>query len=228
MATITLPTQEIHQTTSQVVVTNTLPAQAAQVAGVVRAAYGVPLHEETDGCMSEQDVLNQIRHFPEGQFVATYEGKAVGMACTMRTRRTPYEPALSWMEQIGDMGISAHEADGEWLYGGEFTVHPDYRKMGIGGQLYRARFEMIKRLNLRGFHMVGMLMGYHRFQHLMSVREYGLKVIYGEFRDPTVSMQMNKGFQPLTIVEDYLPEPEAGNAGVHMVWLNPDYQAERT
>lgn len=224
MATLALPTYKTN--TAQVVVNNTRPDQAAQVAEVVRAAYGVPAHVSTpEGCMSEQDILKQIQRFPEGQFVATYEGIGVGMACTMRTTRTPFEPALPWLEQLGDISISAHEPHGEWLYGCEFTVHPDYRKMGIGGELYRARFEMIRRLNLRGFHMVGMLMGYHRFKHLMSVREYGLKVIYGEFRDPTVSMQMNKGFRPLSIVENYLDEHDAGNAGVHMVWMNPDYQA---
>lgn len=209
---------------SNVIVKNTRSRQAGDVAGVVAAAYHIPIDiwNVTEGCMTERDVRQQVKRFPEGQFVALLDGKAVGMASTMRTHRSPYEPALAWMEQIGDLGISAHEPDGEWLYGVEFAVNPAYRKQGIGSKLYRARFEMIRRLNLRGFHMVGMLMGYHHYEHVMSVRDYGLKVIYGEISDPTVTMQMNRGFRPLRIVENYLNEEDAGNAGVHMVWLNPE------
>jgi GNAT superfamily N-acetyltransferase len=220
----TLSEPHLYNENVDIVVTSTPARLAGEVAAVIASAYRIPLDiwNLNDDCITEKHVRQQVRRFPEGQFVALRDGQAVGMASTMRTHRSPYEPALTWMEQIGDLGISAHAPDGDWLYGVEFAVNPAYRKQGIGSKLYRARFDMIRRLNQRGFHMVGMLMGYRRYDHLMSVREYGLKVIYGELSDPTVTMQMNRGFRPLSIVENYLYEEDAGNAGVHMVWLNPE------
>ena len=53
--------------------------------------------------------------------------------------------------------------------------------------------------------------------------EYGEKVIAREIKDPTVTMQMNRGFRAERVITDYVDEPAAGNAGVLIVWDNPDY-----
>lgn len=102
------------------------------------------------------------------------------------------------------------------------AVHPNFRQYGIGTALYEARFELVRQLGLRGWYAVGMLMGYDRYRHRMSVREYGEKVMRRELDDPTVTMQMNRGFRPVAVVEDYMEEEISGNAGVLIVWDNPD------
>lgn len=104
------------------------------------------------------------------------------------------------------------------------AVHPGYRRRGIGSALYQARFDLCRRLNLRGWYAVGMLMGYQHYSRAMSVREYGERVIKGEIKDPTVSMQIKQGFRPLEVVEDYNDEPPAANAGVLIVWENRQYR----
>ena len=48
----------------------------------------------------------------------------------------------------------------------------------------------------------------------MDVVEYGAKVIAREIKDPTVTMQMNRGFRAERVVTDYIEEPAAGDAGV--------------
>jgi hypothetical protein len=58
----------------------------------------------------------------------------------------------------------------------------------------------------------------------MTVREYGEKVLTGEIKDPTVTMQMNRGFEAWSVVENYLDEPVAGNAAILIVWKNPEYR----
>src|SRR5690606_42021094 len=63
----------------------------------------------------------------------------------------------------------------------------------------------------------GMLMGYHRYRGLMTPREYGQRVIAGEIEDPTVSMQLRRGFEPRAIIEEYYPEWKAGHAAVLLV-----------
>ena len=65
---------------------------------------------------------------------------------------------------IGDLRISAHEPAGDWLYGVELAVHPDYQGHGIGTALYQARFDLVRSLNLRGWYAVGMLMGVQRLR----------------------------------------------------------------
>ena len=69
-------------------------------------------------------------------------------------------------------------------------------------------------------------MGYDRYRDKMTPLEYGEKVIAGEIKDPTVTMQVNRGFEAWSVIEDYIDEPVAGDAAVLIVWHNPDYQAQ--
>ena len=205
-------------------IVNTQPIHAEGVSVTVREAFRVGKDEACDDCMKPEQVCAQIGRFPEGQFAAILDGKrVVGMASTMRTARPPGDKALAWMDAIGDLKISAHVADGEWLYGVEMAVRPSYQRRGIGTRLYRARFRLVKALNLRGWYAVGMLMGYERYADIMDVVSYGKKVMSRELVDPTVTMQMNRGFRTDAVVTDYLDEPAAGDAGVLIVWENPEY-----
>lgn len=204
-----------------------------QIHEVVKRAFGVPEDEPCDECIGAAAVAEQIQRFPEGQFVALHqpeEGEAlvVGYASTMRTDRPPTAEPLSWMDAIGSLGIANHVPAGEWLYGVEMAVRPKYHRQGIGTRLYEVRFELVQRLNLRGWYACGMLMGYHRVAEQMSIQEYGEKVIQRELYDPTVTMQMNRGFKPYRIVENYLDEPDAGGGAILIVWENPEYTKDAT
>ena len=63
-----------------------------------------------------------------------------------------------------------------------------------------------------------------RYSDLMDVTEYGNRVIARELTDPTVTMQMNRGFRAERVITDYVDEPAAGDAGVLIVWENPQYE----
>lgn len=188
---------------------------------VVRLANGYPLDRPCD-CIGDRAVAEQVRRFPRGQFVAVTSvagrEKVIGMATTMITARPPDAPPLRWHEVIGDHGLARHDPEGDWLYGVEIAVHPDYQRRGVASALYRARFALVDELGLEGWYAGGMLMGYHRFREVMSPREYARKVIAGELRDPTVTMQLNRGLEARGIIEDYYPEPKAGGAAVLIVW----------
>lgn len=212
-----------------VAIMNTQPWQADSAVVTFRDAYGIQRDEAEDDCFTQDDILAQIARFPQGQFAAMRTsgpaaGNAVGMAVTMRTSRPPTAPILPWLEAIGDLRIARHEADGDWLYGVEMAVHTMYRRKGIGTGLYQARFQMARELNLRGWYAVGMLMGYKDHADAMDVVEYGEKVIAGELVDPTVTMQMNRGFLAERVVTNYCEEASAADAGVLIVWENPDYE----
>jgi GNAT superfamily N-acetyltransferase len=198
-----------------------------------RLAYNMPLTVHADDSFPPHVSIQHIRRFPEGQFVAVEKRDGgqevvVGAAMTMRTNHPPVPGEHhAWIDFLGGATIENHEPDGEWLYGIEMSVRPEYQGHGIGTMLYKARFDMVQRLNLRGWFAGGRLQGYHRYRDVMPIEEYAEKVAKRELHDPTVTMQMNRGFEPIGVLYDYVPDPECGDAAMLILWKNPTYQEEK-
>lgn len=190
------------------------------LAGVERIS--APVADDSD-CFSRNALAKVLERFPEGQFVALLDGQVVSYALTMRTHRSPGAVPLKWIDAIGDMTLHNHRPAGEWLYGVDFAVDPSLRRIGIGSKMYATRFDLVKRLNLRGMYAGGMLMGYRRYQDTLKPSEYAEKVLTGELQDPTVTMQINRGFKPRAVVEQYSWMAVAGNCAVLIEWQNPQY-----
>lgn len=189
---------------------------------VVRLAHSVPLGVDDPGCNPPEALRGQIARFPEGQFVAVTEvrgeERVIGAATLMRTDRPPTAEPLPWLDMIGSTGLAHHDPHGRWLYGVEMAVHPDYQGRGVGSALYRARLGLVRRLGLVGMYAGGMLKGYHHHADAMTPREYGERVIAGDLTDPTVSMQLGRGFEAHGLIEDYEEDEEAGNCAVLIAW----------
>lgn len=191
---------------------------------VLHLANGYPLDPEKR-VRHARLIEQQLERFPEGQFVAVthQDGReiVVGTATTLRTRRPPDAPPLCWHDVIGDYSLPNHDPEGAWLYGVEIAVHPEFQRRGIASALYTARLGLVPELGLEGWYAGGMLMGYHRYADVLSPRAYAERVLAGELSDPTVTMQLHRGLQPLAIVEDYYPEPKAGGCAVLIAWRPP-------
>lgn len=191
---------------------------------VIYLANGYPV-DPARRALHAGRVAEQLVRFPEGQFVATtsIDGQevVVGTATTLRTSRPPEAPPLSWHQVIGDHGLPHHDPDGAWLYGVEIAVHPAYQRRGIASALYRARLALVPELELEGWYAGGMLMGYHRYADVLAPRAYAERVIAGALHDPTVTMQLRRGLQPLGVIEGYYPEPKAGDCAVLLAWRPP-------
>ena len=106
---------------------------------------------------------SHIAVFPDGQLCAlahTEKGVAIaGATTTFRTSRSFEGDVPYYFEVIGQGYLTTHEPNGEWLYGVDVGVHPDYRRLGIGSRLYDARRALVRRLNLRGEVVAGLLHG---------------------------------------------------------------------
>lgn len=208
---------------NSVTIVNTRPEHAETLSSTMRTVYAGDTNAPCDDTATPDHIYSQIRRFSEGQFVALLNGEVVGFATTMRTHDSPQAAPLPWIHAIGDLHLRNHTPQGEWLYGVDFGVHPEYRKHGIGTKLYQARFNLVRRLNLRGFYAGGMLMGYARYQLQMSISEYADKVMRGELCDPTVTMQINRGFKPRRLIENYIPGTPPHNAAMLIEWANTQY-----
>ena len=56
----------------------------------------------------------------------------------------------------------------------------------------------------------------------MSADEYVDKVRAGELYDPTLSFQIENGFEAICAIPNYMDDPAVGDNAVLIVWRNPD------
>ncbi|WP_223877670.1 bifunctional GNAT family N-acetyltransferase/carbon-nitrogen hydrolase family protein [Histidinibacterium aquaticum] len=168
-------------------------------------------------------ILGQIHAFPEGCFVALYEGEVVGYAASTLVQEKTVFARHTWDEITGAGYGSQFHAAGDWLYGIEVMVDPSRRRLRIGQRIYRARERLCKERNLTGIAFGGRIPGYrrHRKSH-PDPQDYFEAVRDGAVRDPVLSFQAKAGFEPVMLLPRYAPDDKAsGGHAVLMIWRNP-------
>ena len=110
------------------------------------------------------------------------------------------------------------------MYGVETCVHPDYRGQGVGGRLMEARYDVARRLNLRGMVAGSAIIDYGKVAESVPVEEYVADVIAGRQFDRNLSKQLKKGFTVHNIIPNYL-EDEPNSAGWG-VTIDPNWLAQ--
>lgn len=193
---------------------------------LVRRAYD-DLPAYTQG-----EIRGQINNYPEGCFVALFDGAVVGYCASMRLDERVALSDHTWDEVTGNGFGSRHDPTGDWLYGYELCVDPAVRGTRLGRRLYEERRAVAERLDLTGIVFGGRMPGYARAKRRKSNRaetpeEYLELVIESKIHDPVLRFQLANGFEPQGILPRYLPEDKAsrGNA-VRMVWRNPYVDSE--
>lgn len=168
-------------------------------------------------------IRGQIYNFPEGQFVAEYDGKVVGHCATFIVSEDVGLKPHNWVEITANGFASRHDPDGDYLYGMEVAVDPDYRRLRIGQRLYRARKKLCEDLNLNGIIFGGRMPGYRRRQRQFPEPLDYIKAVQArEIRDVTINFHIANGFEPIGVLKNYDREDtqSAGHA-THMLWRNP-------
>ncbi|WP_440223382.1 GNAT family N-acetyltransferase [Dokdonella sp. MW10] len=169
-------------------------------------------------------VRGQQARFPQGQFVAAYDGKVVGFCATFRIDEATAMAPHAWDEITGGGYASRHDPDGDWLYGMDVCVDPAFRGLRIGRRLYEARKKLCRSLRLRGIVFGGRLPGLEkRIRSLGSVDAYVEAVREGRQRDAALSFQLRNGFELIGVLEHYVPgDRESMGYAAHLAWRNPD------
>jgi GNAT superfamily N-acetyltransferase len=207
-------------------VTNTTPEHVQELEMLQRVAFPTLTDNEL---FTAEKYLNHLRLFPEGQFVAVAtsgdQKTVVGATSTYRADFDFNDYQHTFLEAIAHGWLSNHKPNGEWLYGVDVSVHPDFRRKGIGNRLYDARKALVKRLNLRGEIAGGMIPGYEHYKAKMPVETYIEKVVAGEIMGKTLPMQLKNGFVVRGILYDHITDPRADNTATLLVRENPDYRA---
>ncbi len=193
-----------------------MKSEHAQQLGVLQHIVFPTLAEEE--ILHADQYKKHIEIFPEGQFVALDGDKVIGATSSIRYHfDINKKEHHSFFEIMGGGWFTTHEPNGEWLYGMDVSVHPNYRSKGIAKALYRARQYTCKQLVLKGQMTIGMLNGYAAVSDQLTIEEYYQKVKNHELFDPTVSVQEKVGFEIVGLMKDYLNDPTCGNAGAVIV-----------
>jgi GNAT superfamily N-acetyltransferase len=202
-------------------VVNSTPAMAAHLENVQRLCFPTLAEAEI---MTAAHYLAQLEVFPAGQFAALNEaGQVVAGSTDFITTVNFDHFEHRYLEAVGYNWLTRHQPDGDWLYGADIGVLPEYRRRGIATMLYEARRTLIRRLNLRGHVAGGLLSGYGAVKDRLTAEEYIAQVVDGQLFDPTLTVQLKRGFRVHGIIHNYVDDPTCDNKAAFIVWLNPDY-----
>lgn len=208
-----------------VTITNIAPEYFALLEELQRTCYPTLGAQEL---MRAEQFASQHRLFAEGQFVALVEGKVVGQGSGFWIDFDFDHPQHKFHEICADFYFTNHNPNGAYYYGADISVHPAYRKLGIGRRLYEARQELVRRYNRRGIIGGGLIPGFARHKAQMSVQAYVAQVVAGQLHDSTLTFQLRNGFRVRGLLENYIDDSASDNWSTLIEWLNPDYRAEET
>lgn len=189
----------------------------------VKAVQDLSVRVYGDNSFSEAMIRGQILNFPDGQFVVEYEGVIVGHCATFIIDGDLCLNPHTWSEITGGGYASRHDPDGDYLYGMEVCVDPEYRGMRIGSRLYQQRQTLCQDLNLRGIVFGGRMPGFTKRKNKVDGPEEYLELVQArKIRDPVVFFQLSNDFEPIGVLHNYMHyDFESGGNAVHMIWRNP-------
>lgn len=199
----------------------------------IKPEYAAALEQLQRDCfptLGEQELMRAdhfLKHcelFPEGNFVAIADGRVVGLGSGFLTDFNFDHPDHTFMEIIAGGYFTNHDPNGDWYYGSDISVHPDYRRRGIGSMLYEARKDIVRKRNRKGIVAGGLIPGYAAYKDRLNPHEYVDQVVAGEIYDSTLSFQLRHGFEVRGLLEDYIEDAASDNWSTLIVWQNPAYQ----
>jgi GNAT superfamily N-acetyltransferase len=213
---VTTPGEAWARLPGGLVVHRTGPAHYAGLEELQRVVFPTLADEQR---FKAPHYARHVALFPDGQFcVVDHEReRVVGMTSTIRYDFDFAHPDHTFAQMIAGGWLTSHQPDGRWLYGADVGTHPDYRGRGIARALYAARHDTVRRLGLAGQVTVGMPSGYGALAATMRAEDYYAELLAGTRRDPTLSMQMNIGFQPRGLIARYIDDPVCAGYGVVLV-----------
>ena len=187
---------------------------------------GFPTADPKD-LYDERELLILAGDFPEGSAIG-FDGddrdQPVAVGLGVRTNFDFDNPQHNLKAFFDDAPTeSGDDPDGQWYYGTDIVVHPEYRRRGIGQELYDLRKQICVDLNLAGIVAGGVIPGFADHKHEMDAHEYVEKVKAGVLYDPTLTFQLENGFEAPCALLDYMADPEVDNAASLIVWHNIEY-----
>lgn len=208
-----------------VTVTQTRAEHVEDLARLQKVVF--PTLDESELFTAEK-YRKHLELFPEGQFVAIAHTERsdiiIGSTSTFRTSFDFDHIQHAYTDAIADGWLTNHDPQGEWLYGVDLSVHPEFRGLRLGRRLYEARRNLVRRYNLRGEIAGALIPGYAYHNRKLTVAQYILHVWQGRIFDPTLSVQLRNGFRVKGILYNHISDPRSNNSATLIVRENNHYR----
>jgi len=180
------------------------------------------------GAWTREEFSTLLTRFPQGQICIEDKGKVVAAALSLIIDYSKLDDDHSYDEVVSHGKFKHHDLEGDYIYGIDLFVHPDYREMRLGRRLYDARKELCEQLNLKGILVGGRIPGYAAHHKEMSAKEYIEKVKSKEIIDPVLTFQLANDFHPKKAIQNYIPQDtKSASYAVLLEWNNIFYTAKK-
>ncbi|MFP4392772.1 MAG: GNAT family N-acetyltransferase [Desulfohalobiaceae bacterium] len=178
---------------------------------------------------SRGEFVSHLARFPEGQICIEDKGKVVAAALSMIIDSSKYGENHTYEQVVGEGHLKNHDPNGDYLYGIEIFVHPEYQGMRLGRRLYDARKELCENLNVKGILVGGRIPGYHKYAQELTPHQYVQMVKNKEIFDPVLTFQLSNDFHIKRLIKGYLPEDrESRGYAVLLEWINIYYEERKS
>lgn len=180
-------------------------------------------HVNPDQLIGEEDFAAYAKVFPEGFFLCLDGDQLVGQAGGILLNFDFDHPQHTIVEITGEHQCGNHDPSGDWYYGTDIAVLPEYRRRGIGRKFYELRKGLVVAQNRRGIIAGGHMPNFVDYKDKMSAHDYIEKVTRGELYDSTLSFQIENGFEIRGVLEQYIDDEDTDGWSALIVWENSDY-----
>lgn len=169
-------------------------------------------------------LARHLEVFPLGQFVFVLDGQVVGSASSLVVSEEVWCAHLSWEETTGGFFFAGHDPTGTTLYGADISVHPGFRGRGIARDLYKARFDLVRRLGLKRYGTTCRIPDYRAWAtdglrgRSPSQEAYCDAVVAGSEVDRVLTPLLRMGLHYVGVVYGNMEDEESGNAAAILEW----------
>ena len=180
------------------------------------------------GAWTVKQFSSMIARFPQGQICIEDKGRVVAAALSLIIDYSKYRHNHTYRDIVGDGHLKNHDPNGDYLYGIDVFVHPDYRGLRLGRRMYDARKELCEQLNLRGILLGGRIPGYKNYHEELSPKKYIEMVRNKEIHDPVLTFQLSNDFYIKKVMRNYMPaDHESMTHAALLVWNNIYYEEKK-
>ncbi|MDX2064955.1 MAG: GNAT family N-acetyltransferase [Fimbriimonadaceae bacterium] len=163
-----------------------------------------------------EHLARHLDRFPEGQFAALDGGTLVGTGSNTRISARALKES-TWDSVVGGPFLDTFDPTGDTLYGLDISVHPDFRRRGVGRALYDARFDLVRRLGLARYATTCRLPDFAESGE-PSVARYAQSVVEGTRADRTLTPLLRIGLRFTGVKLGFMDDAESGHAAAQLEW----------
>ncbi len=190
---------------------------------VVRISHS--LYAAMDDHWTADEFQRLLETFPDGQIGVEDRGRIVAFTLSLIVKYDRFGDNHTYLEITENYRFTAHDPDGDVLYGIEVCVDPAFQGMRLGRRLYDARKELCEKLNLRAIIAGGRMPGYSDYDQEMTPREYIDQVKRKEIYDPVMTFQLSNDFHVKKVLTNYMgSDTQSKSYATLLEWPNIYYE----